>query len=671
MSFSKTRLGPLVGHSLPSPCTSTATFEDDFPIDPSPKRGGRKESEQRRRVMMNQYFDELITLLSMVSERNIPKKMDKATTLMEAMTCIRVYYDLTNTSATADSLQQQKMSKSSKMMKPKLSAQSQEGAFIKSGFKPSFLMGGETLQLVLDAYNSFLCVVSESGRILYTTELVTSLLGHVQTRLVGQNIFDYVHKDDQDTVKQLFKPADPSTAIQLPNAPIKAYPLKSSQLQLKLYSGETSCLPQYLPFLCLSYLRQWDNSADVSSSNPPSPASLDPEVQSRHDHRACVMLLGKLPTSLTLVDLAIGTNDVGFEFEMRVSREGRIIDVDKHAILVFGFSATELLGSSLFDLVDPYHINDVGESMSMFLQSGMGATSPYRIRTKGGRYLWLISKGYLSYNPWNHRPDHMLLTNRVLGCDQVLPEHRFFRSRKLLPNLEESECYAPPPLHQSTRFHATSHGLTTPLSPPRSTQPQSFQMQPPHTVPMDTRATAVTMTTTSSGIGQAEGKGQQSFASEKKLPFIKPQFADQHSTSSAGATSMLQTSQQHAVPQTQQLTVSQMQQHHTALQQQQALLQAQQAHMMQTHLPTTSTLQLDPSAAFTTGPYSLPSVQLPMSTVSSMATPPMPNTSTYPAQQGYSTQFLQQQQQQQAQSSRYGNTGQHLIKGQSPHSYQQ
>ena len=650
MSLSKSRLGSLVSHSLPSPCTSTATFEDDFPVDPLPKRGGRKESEQRRRVMMNQYFDELITLLSMVSERNIPKKMDKATTLMEAMTCVRVYYDLTNTSATADNLMQQKLSKSTKMLKPKMSTQPQDATSIKSGFKPSFLMAGETLQLILDAYNSFLFVISESGRILYSTELVTSLLGHVQTRLVGQNIFDYVHKDDQDTVKQLFKPADPSIAIQLPNAPIKAFPLTSSQLQMKLYSGETSCLPQYLPFLCLSYLRQWDDSADISSSDPPSPASLDSDVQSRSDHRACVLLLGKLPTSLTLIDLAVGTNDVGFEFEMRVSREGRIIDVDKHAILVFGFSAAELLGSSLFDLVDPYHINHVGESMSTFLQSGMGVTSPYRIRTKGGRYLWLISKGYLSYNPWNHRPDHMLLTNRVLGCDQVLPEHRFFRSKKLFPNLEESECYAPPPLHQSTRFHETGHDLTPPISTPSTTsssqpptQPQSFQLQPPHTMPMDTSTTDVTMATTSSGIGQVE----------------KPHFADQHSTSSSGATSMLQTNQQHTMPQTQQFTMSQMQQHHTALQQQQ--------HMMQTQLPTTSTLQMDPSTTFT-DPYSLPpNVQLPLPTAS-MAAP------TYPSQQGYSSQFFQQQQQQQQQqthSSQYGNRGQqHLGKGQSPHSYQ-
>ena len=650
MSLSKSRLGSLVSHSLPSPCTSTATFEDDFPVDPLPKRGGRKESEQRRRVMMNQYFDELITLLSMVSERNIPKKMDKATTLMEAMTCVRVYYDLTNTSATADNLMQQKLSKSTKMLKPKMSTQPQDATSIKSGFKPSFLMAGETLQLILDAYNSFLFVISESGRILYSTELVTSLLGHVQTRLVGQNIFDYVHKDDQDTVKQLFKPADPSIAIQLPNAPIKAFPLTSSQLQMKLYSGETSCLPQYLPFLCLSYLRQWDDSADISSSDPPSPASLDSDVQSRSDHRACVLLLGKLPTSLTLIDLAVGTNDVGFEFEMRVSREGRIIDVDKHAILVFGFSAAELLGSSLFDLVDPYHINHVGESMSTFLQSGMGVTSPYRIRTKGGRYLWLISKGYLSYNPWNHRPDHMLLTNRVLGCDQVLPEHRFFHSKKLFPNLEESECYAPPPLHQSTRFHETGHGLTPPISTPSTTsssqpptQPQSFQLQPPHTMPMDTSTTDVTMATTSSGIGQVE----------------KPHFADQHSTSSSEVTSMLQTNQQHTMPQTQQFTMSQMQQHHTALQQQQ--------HMMQTQLPTTSTLQMDPSTTFT-DPYSLPpNVQLPLPTAS-MAAP------TYPSQQGYSSQFFQQQQQQQQQqthSSQYGNRGQqHLGKGQSPHSYQ-
>lgn len=496
MSSSRGRSGSFMYHSVPSPSTPSnnsmsSASEDDFSA-PSPKRG-RKESEQRRRVMMNQYFDELITLLSMVSERNIPKKMDKATTLKEAMTCIRVYYDLTKTSHSADKCQQPKTPKSSKTSKSKASVQTSESTMGDSdgpslGFKPGFLMAGETLQFFLDAHDSFLIVISESGRILYSTELITSLLGHMQTRLVGQNIFSYVHDDDQDIVQQIFKPVDPNLGVPLPDTPITAYPSRRFNCHLKLYSGESSGSPQYLPFICLSYLRQWNDSSDTpNSSQPPSP--VDPELASipGNNHQACVLLLGKLPTSLSLIDLSVGTNDVGFEFTMRVSRVGRIIDIDKHALLLFGYSSSELIGSSFFDLVNPYHIVEVGEAMSVFLNTGLGTSQPYRFRTKGGRYIWLISKGYLSYNPWNHKPDHLLLTSRVLGCDQVFPEHRFFRNKKLLPDLEGSECYNPPPLQPPSGPPTTSCELNPPTPLTTNTtpsfQPPPFRSQPPHVQP--------------------------------------------------------------------------------------------------------------------------------------------------------------------------------------------
>ena len=95
-----------------------------------------------------------------------------------------------------------------------------------------------------------------------------------------------------------------------------------------------------------------------------------------------MLLIGKLPTSLTPVDLPIGTNNVNFEFELRVSKEGRIISIDKHAILLIGFSTSEIIGTLFFDYVDPYHLSDVSESISTFAKTGLGTTTPYRLITK-------------------------------------------------------------------------------------------------------------------------------------------------------------------------------------------------------------------------------------------------------------------------------------------------
>ena len=448
-------------------CVSPSPSEDDNLSAASPKRG-RKESEQRRRVMMNQYFDELIALLSMLSERCIPKKMDKATTLHEAVQCIQIYSDLTSKPERTLTLDTGgKTSKSSKAS-PKSPSPAQTEV-VPDGSVQGLHTVGELLHFFLDSHDAFLMVISDSGRILYSTELITSLLGHMQTRLVGQNFFDFVHENDHPLFQDLLKldQAGSGEGLKLKDRPIIAYPPKLVHCHLRLYSGETGYLPQYLQFKSAVYLRKWDaeraklSSSDISPGSP-DPSSSESGYSCDSENQSCLVMIGKLPTSLSMVDLPVGTNDVNFEFEMRISREGRIIDVDKHAVTVLGFTTSEIIGTSFFDYIDPYHLLDVSEGMSAFLSNGLGTTTPYRLQTKGGRSIWLISKGYLSYNPWNNKPDHILLTNRVLGCDQVLPEHRFFRSRKLLPDIEGHESYAPSiPVSRASPPPATPPPITT------------------------------------------------------------------------------------------------------------------------------------------------------------------------------------------------------------------
>ena len=441
MSTKVNKEAPGLRGSSPSPS------EDDNLSLASPKRG-RKESEQRRRVMMNQYFDELVTLLSMLSERCIPKKMDKATTLHETVRCIQIYSDLTSKPERTLTLDVGKATKSSsKAAKPPSPVQQPE--LSSEGSVQGLHTIGELLHFFLDAHDAFLMVVSESGRVLYSTELITSLLGHMQTRLVGQNFFDFVHENDHKLFHDILKSEQQSggEGVKLKDRPIIGYPPQLVQCHLRLYAGETGYFPQYLLFKSIAYLRKWDVERSKSPGEgidafPASPSS-ESGYSNDADNQTCLVMIGKLPTSLSMVDLPVGTNDVNFEFEMRVSREGRIIDINKHAGTVLGYTSSEIIGTSFFDYVNSYHLMEVSESMSTFLSSGLGTTMPYRLLTKGGRSIWLISKGYLSYNPWNNKPDHILLTNRVLGCDQVLPEHRFFRSRKLLPDLEGHECYVP------------------------------------------------------------------------------------------------------------------------------------------------------------------------------------------------------------------------------------
>jgi len=479
----------------PVSAASGSAEEDDGAGNHSP-RHGRKQSEQKRRVLMNQYFDEVVMLLSLISEKSIPKRLDKVSTLKEAVNCMKIYHDLT-VSKSEDVVMGEPSPATAVDKSPSSPAQMPPSvsSLASSGSKNLFSSGSEdlhhllktpdVLKFFLDSYDAFLMVVSETGRIIFTTEMVTSLLGHMQSRLVGQNLLDFVHDQDRPTIRGLFTPADSVQGIATSDSHVLVYPSVTFTALLQLYVGETSCFPQYLPFKCASFLRRWKAVNNPQEYCPLSPTSQDGSEgavgglggdHGESDYQSFIILIGKLPTSLALLDVAIGTNDVNFEFEMRVSREGRIVDIDKHAILVMGFSISELLGTLFFEYIDPYHVTDVGESLGRFLSTGLGSTTPYRIRTKGGRYVWIISKGYLSYNPWNNKPDHILLANQVLGCDQVLPEHRFFRNRQHLPDLEGQEQYTPHVKESSSSASAHPAEPTTPLA---AANPMSVHSQVP------------------------------------------------------------------------------------------------------------------------------------------------------------------------------------------------
>lgn len=370
----------------------------------------RKENEQKRRILEGQYFDEVMALLAMSGERIISKKMDKTTALKETARFIRFYDDLT------------------------IPGRQQDG----SSKQFTCLQNGGLTHLLMDVMDAFLMIVSDSGRIFYCTELVTSLLGHMQSRLVGQNIFDYILEQEVPLLKDLFIPQSGHPCMELPNCPLICYPCREFQCNLKMYNGETGLSHQYLLFQCLSYLRVWKKS---TSSDPPcSPGEADTNNSRNSGIQSCILLIAKLPASLSVVDLPISTNEVNFQFDMRVSREGKIIDIEKQATLVLGYLPSELIGVSFFDCIEPHLVTSVGESIMGILAKGLATTVPYRILSKGGRYLWVISKGTVSYIPWSGKPDHILLSNRVLNYSQILPENRIYHFSRGVISQEEALC---------------------------------------------------------------------------------------------------------------------------------------------------------------------------------------------------------------------------------------
>lgn len=141
---------------------------DDTDDKDDSKRKSRNLSEKKRRDQFNMLINELCT---MVSTNN--RKMDKSTVLKSTIAFLKNYKEIENQSRVHE---------------------------IQEDWKPSFLSNEEFTHLILEALDGFIMVFSSSGRILYVSESITSLLRHLPSDLMNSTIYDLVYEEDHSNL---------------------------------------------------------------------------------------------------------------------------------------------------------------------------------------------------------------------------------------------------------------------------------------------------------------------------------------------------------------------------------------------------------------------------------------------------------------------------------------
>ena len=394
----------LLPQSSPISSGSSSSGVDDgiFPKE----KDTRRASEKKRRDEVNLCMDELITLLTISGDRSCPKKLDKASVLKECCRFVRFYHNL--------------------------SAIASEGT--EKDYKPSFVTRGRAFSDLLDSLDAFSFVVSRSGQILFATEMMLACLGFTHRLMVGHSINEFLHREDCAALGELFTEASTNSGSMKMSSQC-LYPSKRLTCRFRLNTEDSrmgvSCI--LMTFASFIYMRTWSSEAPTSSESLEDPAVFD-QLETKHMQDLCMILVA-IPSSITDRDVPLLSNDFSFVFQLRISKEGTVLDLDKHASAVIGYTQEEFMGSSFFDYVHPYHVASFGESVTMFIEQGYGSTNPFRLSSKGGRWIWITSNGYATYNPWNQKGEHVMLECKVLGIDEVDAKQKIWVDTNYVPKV--------------------------------------------------------------------------------------------------------------------------------------------------------------------------------------------------------------------------------------------
>ncbi|RZF36018.1 hypothetical protein LSTR_LSTR005834 [Laodelphax striatellus] len=386
---------------------SDDTMDDDTDDKDDTKRKSRNLSEKKRRDQFNMLINELSSMVSTNS-----RKMDKSTVLKSTIAFLKNHNEIAVRSSVNE---------------------------IQEEWKPSFLSNEEFAHLILEALDGFIMVFSSSGRILYASESITSLLGHLPDDLLNTTIYDIIFDYDHSELYNIL--LNPTTNVQYDQN-------KDNQISFvchcKRGNLEFKEEPIYELVQFVGYFRADLDSLQIdnrSSSNCYSGFS------GESDTRLVFVGTGRLQTPQLIREMSL-VDSTKSEFTSRHSLEWKFLFLDHRAPPIIGYLPFEVLGTSGYDY---YHVDDLDRVVlchEALMQKGEGTSCYYRFLTKGQQWIWLQTRFYITYHQWNSKPEFIVCTHRVVSYINVLKQMRrnaempdSENSRDTDLSLESSEQY--------------------------------------------------------------------------------------------------------------------------------------------------------------------------------------------------------------------------------------
>uniref|UniRef100_A0A8C6A0R0 Neuronal PAS domain protein 2 n=1 Tax=Marmota marmota marmota TaxID=9994 RepID=A0A8C6A0R0_MARMA len=357
--------------------------------DPQKDRGAsRNKSEKKRRDQFNVLIKELSSMLP-----GNTRKMDKTTVLEKVIGFLQKHNEVSAQTEICD---------------------------IQQDWKPSFLSNEEFTQLMLEALDGFIIAVTTDGSIIYVSDSITPLLGHLPSDVMDQNLLNFLPEQEHSEVYKML-----SSHMLVTESPSPEFLKSDNDLEFYCHLLRGSLDPKEFP--TYEYIKFVGNFRSYNNVPSPSCNGFDNALS-----RPCRVSLGKevcfiatvrLATPQFLKEMCIVDEPLE-EFTSRHSLEWKFLFLDHRAPPIIGYLPFEVLGTSGYDY---YHIDDLellARCHQHLMQFGKGKSCCYRFLTKGQQWIWLQTHYYITYHQWNSKPEFIVCTHSVVSYADVRVERR-------------------------------------------------------------------------------------------------------------------------------------------------------------------------------------------------------------------------------------------------------
>ncbi|CAN9498446.1 unnamed protein product [Ophioblennius macclurei] len=381
--------------------------------------GGKSNPSKRHRDRLNGELERLASLLPFPEE--VTTSLDKLSILRLSVSYLRAknFFSVALTSRNGASPH----------------AANDDGS--KAGATNAKIPEGE---LLLQALNGFVLVITASGTIFYSSHTIQDYLGFHQTDVMHQSVYELVHTEDQQELRRNLHWALNPPAAAAPAVTASASQDSPQDDEPDSSSSLVTYNPEHLPpenssFLERSFMCRFrcllDNSSGFLALN------IQGRLKFLHGQNQRQENGGKAPPQLALFAIAtplqppsileIRTKNMIFRTKHKL--DFTPLACDAKGKIVLGYTEAELrVRGSGYQFIHAADMLHCAENHVRMMKTGESGLTVFRLLTKENRWKWVQANARLVYK--NGKPDYIIATQRPL-LDEEGGEHLRKRSMHL------------------------------------------------------------------------------------------------------------------------------------------------------------------------------------------------------------------------------------------------